>query len=59
MIPFKPGANEIRQGCRFCPRCEFAMEICSRKEPPLREKENGHKIRCWLHQEEEEDGLDG
>lgn len=37
MIPFKSGANRIRQGCRFCPRCEYAMDICREKEPDLEE----------------------
>lgn len=49
MIPFKSGANKIKTGCRFCPRCEYAMDICSEKEPELFEIDNGRKIRCWLH----------
>ena len=34
-------------GCRFNPRCPYAMEICKREEPPLIEI-NGRKVACWL-----------
>ena len=56
MIPFKSGANKIKTGCRFCPRCEYAMDICSEKEPELFEIDNGRKIRCWLHIAEKKAG---
>jgi peptide/nickel transport system ATP-binding protein len=35
-------------GCRFHPRCPFAMQICKVKEPPLLEVE-GRKVACWLY----------
>lgn len=35
-------------GCRFAPRCRFAMEKCS-QEPPMIEVEPGHKVACWLY----------
>ena len=56
MIPFKSGANKIKQGCRFCPRCEYAMEKCSRVEPELEELGNGRKVRCWLHSKKNGEG---
>ncbi|MGF6375755.1 oligopeptide/dipeptide ABC transporter ATP-binding protein [Clostridiales Family XIII bacterium PM5-7] len=56
MIPFKRGANKIEQGCRFCPRCEYALDICSEKEPELFGIGNGRKVRCWLHIKEKETG---
>lgn len=56
MIPFKSGANKIRSGCRFCPRCEYAMDICKEKEPALEEVGDGRKVRCWLHIREKETG---
>lgn len=34
-------------GCRFHPRCQYAMEICSKKTPILRESEH-HLIACHL-----------
>ncbi|MBN1319822.1 MAG: ABC transporter ATP-binding protein [Thermoleophilia bacterium] len=35
-------------GCRFHPRCEKAMKICSQKEPPRVEREGGRYAYCWL-----------
>ena len=51
MIPFKSGANQIKKGCRFCPRCAYAMDICSEIEPELKDIGDGRKVRCWLHLE--------
>lgn len=34
--------------CRFAGRCNEAMEICGREEPPLREIEPGHFVACHL-----------
>jgi len=47
MIPQSKG--EAAEGCRFCPRCEYAMERCSREEPVLAKVEGGRHVRCWLH----------
>ena len=33
-------------GCRFHPRCPFAQEICSEKEPEIRELKPGHFVAC-------------
>ncbi|MCK1361497.1 ABC transporter ATP-binding protein [Bradyrhizobium sp. 199] len=35
-------------GCRFAPRCKFAMDICTEKEPLLREVSPGHRMACHL-----------
>jgi peptide/nickel transport system ATP-binding protein len=34
-------------GCRFHPRCPFAIEKCRREEPPLLEMGPGHAAACW------------
>src|SRR5262245_12836466 len=34
-------------GCRFHPRCPFAIEKCLREEPPLLEMGPGHAAACW------------
>ncbi len=34
-------------GCRFQPRCPYAMEVCG-QEPPAAEVD-GHRVLCWLH----------
>ncbi|WP_089025710.1 ABC transporter ATP-binding protein [Bradyrhizobium mercantei] len=35
-------------GCRFAPRCKYAMSICTEKEPRLREIAPGHRMACHL-----------
>jgi peptide/nickel transport system ATP-binding protein len=35
------------QGCRFEPRCDFAMEVCKSEDPVAREKDN-HVVACHL-----------
>lgn len=39
------------RGCRFNPRCPFAMDICTERTPEKVEVSPGHWARCWLHQE--------
>jgi len=34
-------------GCRFAPRCPFAVARCAVEAPPLIELEAGHKVACW------------
>lgn len=36
-------------GCRFHPRCPFAMDICKRQVPPSITVEPNHISACWLH----------
>jgi oligopeptide/dipeptide ABC transporter ATP-binding protein len=35
-------------GCRFHPRCPFAVARCSEEEPQLREVAPGHVVSCHL-----------
>jgi len=35
-------------GCRFHPRCPKAMQICTEKEPELKDIGNGHLVACHL-----------
>lgn len=44
-----PSPIHLPKGCRFYPRCPFAMPICKYKEPPLIEVENGRFVACWLY----------
>ena len=39
-------------GCRFRTRCPYAMEVCAREEPPLRDMECGHCVACHKVKEE-------
>jgi peptide/nickel transport system ATP-binding protein len=36
-------------GCRFHPRCPFAMDVCARQAPPTIEVASGQVSACWLH----------
>jgi len=37
-------------GCRFHPRCPFAIaDLCDREEPPDLEQAPGHSVACWLY----------
>ena len=37
-----------KEGCRFAPRCSFAMAACTAATPALREVAPGHKVACIL-----------
>ena len=36
-------------GCRFHPRCAYAMPICSKEEPPVTSEGPGHTVACYLY----------
>ncbi|MHA1721467.1 MAG: ABC transporter ATP-binding protein [Candidatus Baldrarchaeia archaeon] len=39
-------------GCRFHPRCQYAMDICKKQEPPPIEVGENHIAYCWLYTKE-------
>ncbi len=39
-------------GCRFHPRCPYAMEKCSKYIPRLVEVKPSHKVACFLHHDQ-------
>ncbi len=41
-----PPPFALPQGCRFHPRCPFAIEACTAAQPPLEEIEPGHFAAC-------------
>ena len=43
-----PNLLKPPSGCRFHPRCKFAMDICSREEPPLLEVGDNILVACHL-----------
>ena len=51
----KPPTGEVGSlinpppGCRFHPRCPYAMDICKVKEPPMVEVKPGIYVACWLY----------
>lgn len=44
-----PDLCAIPEGCPFNPRCEYAMEICSKKNPDLIELEHNDFVACHLY----------
>jgi peptide/nickel transport system ATP-binding protein len=44
-----PDLRDPPPACRFHPRCEYAMDICQTKEPPLEPVKNGSQVACWLY----------
>jgi peptide/nickel transport system ATP-binding protein len=44
---FVPDAAAFPQGCRFHPRCPFAVEKCRSEIPPLLPMAENHYAACW------------
>ncbi|MEL9940375.1 MAG: ABC transporter ATP-binding protein [Ignisphaera sp.] len=44
-----PDLRNPPPGCRFHPRCPFAMDICRKEEPPMIEIEKNRFVSCWLY----------
>jgi peptide/nickel transport system ATP-binding protein len=44
---FVPDAAAFPDGCRFHPRCPFAIDKCRREIPPLAEVSKDHLAACW------------
>lgn len=47
-----PSIENRPKGCRFAPRCQFAMEICRTEEPGYTQISPSHRVSCWLAGEE-------
>ena len=47
-----PRPTDIRQSCRFAPRCKFAIEKCHTAMPDLISPNLQQQVRCWLYQKE-------
>ena len=45
---FVPDAAAFPAGCRFHPRCPFAVEKCRQAAPPLLDVGKDHQAACWL-----------
>lgn len=41
-----PNMKELRPGCHFCDRCEFAQEQCKNVSPENTEVAPGHFVKC-------------
>lgn len=53
-LPTIPGApprpGRFEPGCRFAPRCTYALDVC-REAAPTMESLAGHEVRCVRHAE--------
>jgi oligopeptide/dipeptide ABC transporter ATP-binding protein len=43
-----PSPIDIPSGCRFRPRCPYVTDVCSKKEPILKEHSSHHFVACHL-----------
>lgn len=46
-----PNPLNFPTGCRFHPRCPYALSKCSQQEPPEIQV-GGRRVSCWLQEEE-------
>lgn len=49
-----PDYTRPPSGCRFHPRCPYAMPVCAEEKPPLFRIEKRHEVACFLHQDQAE-----
>lgn len=47
-----PNPKYMPKGCKFEPRCSYAMPICKEEEPSFYNFSNGQKSKCWLCKKE-------
>lgn len=54
LIPIEgmtPDPTNLPSGCRFHPRCPYAVDECSKTNPDSREIEKGHYVKCLIKEE--------
>lgn len=47
-----PDPTNLPKGCAFCPRCDYAMEICKTQKPPRVYRNDEHYVECFLYNEQ-------
>jgi oligopeptide/dipeptide ABC transporter ATP-binding protein len=47
-----PNISDEIPGCRFHPRCKYAMDICLEKDPDTFSFSSHHHTNCWLHKKD-------
>jgi len=52
-----PTIKKRPRGCRFAPRCPFAMDICLEKDPEIFALDDNHTSACWLHSPDHVEGV--
>ena len=43
-----PDPLNLPEGCKFCERCDYAMEICRHQQPQTQLLEGEHMVKCHL-----------
>ncbi len=55
-----PNLIDPPPACRFAPRCaarvQYGLKICTEVKPDLIDVREGHTVRCWLYESDEEHG---
>lgn len=46
-----PDPTNLPSGCRFHPRCPYAVDECSKTNPDSKEIEKGHYVKCLIKEE--------
>ena len=52
-----PSPINAPEGCKFCTRCNYVMEICKKDRPVLKEISDKHFVACHLFDKGLEEGL--
>ena len=50
LVPIPGSPPDLRNpppGCRFAPRCPFAIDRCLAEDPQLVDVGSGHQASCW------------
>ncbi len=47
-----PDPLALPSGCKFHPRCKYAIDLCKKEEPELKKVEDNHIVRCWMYDTE-------
>lgn len=47
-----PNPIDMPVQCHFSERCPKVMDICRKQQPPIREITPGHKVACFLYEEQ-------
>lgn len=50
-----PDPTDLPAGCKFAPRCKYAIEACSAAEIDMHSINANHQVRCILAREEADD----
>ena len=51
MASQETGGDALNMGCRFAPRCPFAMSECTAEMPPLYRVGDTQAAQCYLHRD--------